>query len=111
MTAPVPQLATRLRAEHIDELLLKCTGWAYSPDRGGTITREFLFADFRQAFGFMAQVALMAEKRNHHPEWSNLYNRVSITLTTHDVSGLSMKDIKFAQLADRTYALYDAQPA
>lgn len=59
----------------------------------------------------MAEVALMAEKRNLHPEWSNIYNHVSTTLTTHDVGGLSMKDITFAQLADRTFALYDAQPA
>jgi 4a-hydroxytetrahydrobiopterin dehydratase len=66
-----------------------------------------LFADFAQGFGFMAQLALVAEIANHHPEWSNVYNRVTITLTTHDVNGLSMNDIALAQSADRAYAQFD----
>ena len=72
--------------------------------RGGTLTREFVFHDFAQAFGFMSQVALFAEKRDHHPEWSNVYNRVAVTLTTHDVEGLSMKDFELARFMDQVAA-------
>jgi 4a-hydroxytetrahydrobiopterin dehydratase len=61
--------------------------WCYRPERGGLITRQFEFSNFRQAFGFMTQLAMVAEKLNHHPEWSNIYNKVSITLTTHDMPG------------------------
>ncbi|MDO8695251.1 MAG: 4a-hydroxytetrahydrobiopterin dehydratase [Sheuella sp.] len=70
--------------------------WEYQDVRGGAITRNFIFKDFNQAFGFMTQVALCAEKRDHHPEWSNVYNRVSILLTTHDAGGLSDKDLELA---------------
>ena len=68
------------------------------------LKREFVFDDFAQAFGFMTQVALAAEQRNHHPEWSNVYNRVVIVLTTHDAGGLTSKDIDLARVADRVYA-------
>jgi len=78
--------------------------WTHRAERGGLITREFRFADFAQAFGFMAQVALMAEKNNHHPEWFNVYNRVSVVMTTHDVQGLSMKDMDMARFMDRCAA-------
>ena len=64
------------------------------------ITRSFTFADFSEAFGFMARVALLAEKADHHPEWSNVYNRVEILLTTHDAGGLSERDIEMAQAID-----------
>ena len=63
-----------------------------------------IFANFAEAFAFMTQVALIAEKRNHHPEWSNVYNRVAITLTTHDVKGLSMNDIELARLIDNAFS-------
>ena len=65
-----------------------------------TLQRNFLFDDFVEAFGFMTRVALLAEHRNHHPEWSNVYNLVSITLTTHDTGGLSDLDIDMAQAID-----------
>jgi 4a-hydroxytetrahydrobiopterin dehydratase len=78
-------------------------GWHHDPQRGGTLRRDFVFEDFVQAFGFMAQVALAAEKQDHHPEWSNVYNRVSITWTTHDVQGLSTRDVALAQATDRLY--------
>lgn len=83
--------------------------WQYAPDRGGQLRRDFVFDDFMQAFGFMAQVALAAEKHNHHPEWSNVYNRVSITWTTHDVQGLSTRDLDLARASDRLYAPYAAR--
>lgn len=67
----------------------------------GTLKRQFVFADFVEAFAFMTRVALAAEKHNHHPEWSNVYNQVSITWTTHDVRGLSTNDTDLALLCDR----------
>ena len=74
--------------------------WSYSSERGGCLSRNFVFADFVQAFGFMTQLALHAKKMNHHPEWSNVYNRVNIVLTTHDAGGLTERDITLARLAD-----------
>lgn len=74
--------------------------WTLSADRGGCLRREFVFADFVQAFGFMSQVALVAERMNHHPEWHNVYRRVSVHLTTHDVAGLSLRDIELARAMD-----------
>jgi 4a-hydroxytetrahydrobiopterin dehydratase len=67
----------------------------------GALHRTLVFADFTQAFGFMAQVALHAEALGHHPEWSNSYNRVTIVLTTHDAGGLTVLDFKLAQRIDR----------
>ncbi len=64
------------------------------------IRRGFRFADFSAAWGFMARVALLAEVQDHHPEWSNVYDRVEITLTTHDAGGLSARDIKLARAID-----------
>ncbi len=88
------------------EALASLPDWKFSSERGGSIAREFRFADFVNAFSFMAQVALHAEKRDHHPEWTNVYDRVTILLTTHDFNGLSMKDIELARLIDRVYAAY-----
>lgn len=64
------------------------------------IHRQFRFRDFSEAWGFMARVALLAEAQDHHPEWSNVYNRVEITLTTHDAGGLSERDVMLAQAID-----------
>jgi 4a-hydroxytetrahydrobiopterin dehydratase len=69
-------------------------------DARDAITRSFTFDNFSQAFAFMTQVALLAEKVDHHPEWSNVWNRVDILLTTHDVGGLSERDIDMAQAID-----------
>ncbi len=70
----------------------------WSPCRDGdAIERKFEFADFSEAFAFMTRVAMIAEKRDHHPEWFNVYNRVEITLTTHDAGGLSLRDVKMAR--------------
>jgi len=67
---------------------------------------EAVFRDFRQAFAFMTEVALLAEKADHHPEWSNVYNRVKIVLTTHDAGGLTNKDIKLAEKIDVALLAY-----
>lgn len=77
--------------------------WRYAETRGGVIQRCFEFADFVQAFGFMSQVALVAERSNHHPEWSNVYHRVEVLLTTHDAQGVSMRDIDLAREIDRLH--------
>lgn len=77
-------------------LLARFPEWTHEPVRDA-ITRQFKFADFAQAFGFMASVAIIAEKMDHHPEWSNVYNRVDILLTTHDADGLSVRDTKLAE--------------
>ena len=69
-------------------------------DGRDAIRRDFAFPDFNAAFGFMTRVALLAEAMNHHPEWSNVYNRVSITLSTHDAGGLTDRDTRLAQAID-----------
>lgn len=79
--------------------LLGLPGWQECDGRDA-IRRDFAFHDFAEAFAFMTRVALAAEKLNHHPEWSNVYNRVSITLSTHDTTGLTDRDVRLAHLID-----------
>lgn len=74
--------------------------WTLQESRGA-ITRSFIFKDFSAAWGFMSRVALLAEQQDHHPEWSNVYNKVDITLTTHDAGGLSARDIRMAKAIDQ----------
>ncbi|MBC7488747.1 MAG: 4a-hydroxytetrahydrobiopterin dehydratase [Glaciimonas sp.] len=74
--------------------------WAVVDGRDA-IQKAFLFADFNAAFGFMMQVALLAEKLDHHPEWSNVYNRVVVLLTTHEIHGVTELDMRLAQFMDR----------
>jgi 4a-hydroxytetrahydrobiopterin dehydratase len=83
------------RAEALDTL----DDWDYDEARDA-ITRTFTFADFSEAFAFMTRVALLAEKADHHPEWSNVWNRVDVLLTTHDAGGLSHKDVALAEAID-----------
>lgn len=78
-------------------------GWSMAQDRDA-IFKQFKFKSFVEAFSWMTAAALCAEKMNHHPEWSNVYNRVDVTLTTHDVDGLSGLDIKLAQKMDQLAA-------
>lgn len=82
-----------------DRLLPTLDGWTLDEGRDG-IAKSYKFADFTHAFAFMARVALLAEKADHHPEWFNVYNRVDILLTTHDADGLSMRDIDLAKAID-----------
>ena len=94
----------KLTTQELAPLLPILPDWRFDAERGGMIAREFRFQDFAQAFGFMAQVAVIAESRNYHPEWFNVYNRVQVTLTTHDAEGLTMKDIELARTMDRVAA-------
>lgn len=81
---------------------LGARGWRPAADRDA-VTKTFGFEDFGAAFGWMARVAVAAEKAGHHPEWLNVYNRVEVTLTTHDTGGLSEKDAALADLMDEFY--------
>jgi len=91
----VEQLNEDERAAALDRL----DEWDYD-DARDALTRSFLFADFSEAFAFMTRVALLAEKADHHPEWSNVWNRVDILLTTHDAGGLSRRDVRMAEAID-----------
>lgn len=93
--AAIEALSEAERAEALDGL----PDWDYDEGRDA-ISRSFVFTDFAEAFGFMAQVALIAERMNHHPEWTNVWNRVEVLLTTHDAGGLSPRDIELAEAID-----------
>lgn len=86
-----PDEVARLLADHPE--------WALARE-GKAIARTFRFKDFSEAWGFMSRVALLAEAQDHHPEWFNVYNRVEITLTTHDAGGLSARDARMAAAMD-----------
>ncbi len=83
----------RLGTDQIRERLGSLPGWSLLE---GKLYREYEFADFVEAFGFMTRAALAAERMNHHPEWSNVYNRVTIRLTTHDAGGITDRDLRLA---------------
>jgi 4a-hydroxytetrahydrobiopterin dehydratase len=89
-------MIARLTEAERTELLPTLAGWTLHPTRDA-IVRSWKFATFVEAFAFMTRVALIAEKAGHHPEWSNVYNRVEILLTTHDAGGLSMRDVALAR--------------
>ncbi|WP_343527429.1 4a-hydroxytetrahydrobiopterin dehydratase [Sphingomonas sp.] len=92
-------MVERLNDLDRDEALDGLPEWDWDEARDA-ISRRFVFADFNEAFGFMTRVALLAEKADHHPEWSNVWNRVDIMLTTHDAGGLSARDIDMAEAID-----------
>lgn len=92
---PIAQLTEAERAAALAEL----PEWTLRED-GLAITRKLQFADFNEAFAFMTRVALHAEKADHHPEWFNVYNRVEVTLSTHDAGGLSTRDVAMAKFID-----------
>lgn len=89
----------KLTAAERDAALAGLPDWTLRDD-GLAITRRLAFVDFSEAFAFMTRVALYAEKADHHPEWANVWNRVEITLTTHDAGGLSERDVKMAKAID-----------
>jgi 4a-hydroxytetrahydrobiopterin dehydratase len=92
-------MVQKLSAGERSAALAALAGWQDVTGRDA-ITKSFKFADFNQAFGFMARIALMAEKLDHHPEWFNVYNKVEITLSTHDAGGVSALDVKLAKFID-----------
>ena len=89
----------KLSREERETLLPALDGWALA-DGKDAIEKKFEFGDFVEAWGFMSRVAIVAEKADHHPEWFNVYNRVEITLTTHDADGLSRRDVDLAKAID-----------
>lgn len=95
---PIPPLTDAERAEALAAL----PDWSPRAD-GLAIERRFKFRDFSEAFAFMTRLALLAEKHDHHPEWSNVYNRVTVVLTTHDAGGLSERDTKLAKAIDKLF--------
>ncbi len=103
-------MATRFSPEQRAQQLASLPLWQHDSVHDA-MSRRFVFADFVQAFGFMAQLALVAERLNHHPEWSNVWNRVDIVLTTHDAKGLTALDIELARKAETLAArLLEARP-
>jgi 4a-hydroxytetrahydrobiopterin dehydratase len=92
-------MTRRLDEAERSSALATLEGWSLVEGRDA-ITKTFVFGDFNAAFGFMARCALVAEKMDHHPEWSNVYRRVTVTLTTHDAGGLTSKDVALAQAMD-----------
>ncbi|KQZ49339.1 pterin-4-alpha-carbinolamine dehydratase [Rhizobium sp. Root149] len=91
---------SRLTPEAIETALASLSGWKLRED-GLAISKTFKFRNFVEAFGFMAQSALVAEKLDHHPEWFNVYSRVDVTLTTHDAQGVTELDVKLAQAMEQ----------
>lgn len=90
----------RLEGEKRKQALAEIPDWDEVEGRDA-IARNFIFADFNEAFGFMSRVALVAEKMDHHPEWFNVYKTVKVTLSTHDAGGLTLKDITLAKAMDK----------
>jgi 4a-hydroxytetrahydrobiopterin dehydratase len=93
-------MAQKLTPDARRSALAKLTGWSEVAGRDA-IARKFAFKDFNEAFGFMARAALVAEKLDHHPEWFNVYNRVEVTLSTHDAGGVTERDITLAEAMNR----------
>lgn len=89
----------KLSGNELDESVRAMSGWEL---KEGKLQKSFRFSNFIEAFGFMTRIALEAEKINHHPEWSNVYNTVTIKLSTHDAGGITDYDIKLAKIVDST---------
>lgn len=90
-------MAIRLTAAELESAVQTLDGWTLA---NGKLHKEYRFTDFIHAFGFMATAAIAIEKANHHPEWLNVYNRVTVDLTTHDAGGITQKDLDLATLLD-----------
>ena len=87
----------------LEKVLLQLSTWELTKDGREAVFKEFKFTDFKRAFSFMTSIALKSEEAGHHPEWFNVYNKVKITLTTHDVNGLSEKDVILGKFIDNEY--------
>jgi len=101
--AKICKLNEEERKKEVDPL--KLSGWTVLEDRDA-IKKSFHFNNFNEAFGFMTRVALKAEQMNHHPEWFNVYNKVEVTLSTHDCNGLSSNDMEMADFMDKVESCY-----
>ncbi|KAF9990508.1 putative pterin-4-alpha-carbinolamine dehydratase [Mortierella antarctica] len=99
---PKKMTLKKLDAQEQADALVTLKEWSLVEGREA-IKRTLVFKDFNAAFGFMTRVALYADKADHHPEWFNVYNRVEITLATHDVQGLSVRDVNLAKFIDEIY--------
>ena len=88
----------KLHKADIEKALTSLEGWSYED---GFIIKSFLFKDFVEAFGFLGKTALISETLNHHPNWSGVYNKVTLRLQTHDAGGITEKDIEFARMAEQ----------
>jgi len=93
-------MSSKLTQEQRSQALAQLVGWKAVEGRDA-IAKSFKFADFNAAFAFMTKVALMAEKSDHHPEWSNVWNKVDITLSTHDAGGVTEKDLALAKFIEQ----------
>ena len=93
-------MGCKIKIENVFEML---KDWKATTDDREAVTKDFKFSDFKTAFSFMTSIALKAEEIGHHPEWFNVYNKVTITLTTHDIQGLSDKDVILGQFIDNEY--------
>ena len=93
MTIPDP-----LPPDALADAVAALDGWSVED---GKLHKEYVFADFVEAFGFMSQIAILAEKMDHHPEWSNVYSRIEVFLTTHDAGGITELDFELAEHMDR----------
>ncbi len=87
----------RLTEEQLAEELGSLSGWSIRDEK---LHKDYTFESFNQAFGFMARASMEIEKMNHHPEWSNVYNRLSVDLTTHDAGGITINDVRLAGILD-----------
>ena len=96
-------MAQKLSAEARKAALARLPGWSEASGRDA-IAKKFVFKDFNAAFGFMTRAALVAEKKDHHPEWFNVYKTVEVTLSTHDAGGVTERDVKLAEAMDKIAA-------
>ncbi|HWF93647.1 MAG TPA: 4a-hydroxytetrahydrobiopterin dehydratase [Xanthobacteraceae bacterium] len=96
----VETMGQKLTGDGRKAALTRLAGWSELKDRDA-ITKKFTFRDFNEAFGFMTRAALIAEKLDHHPEWSNVYKKVEVTLSTHDAGGVTELDIELAEAMDK----------
>lgn len=97
-------MASKVDEKTRTHALARMPQWQYDAARDA-IARHYVFADFMQAWGFMAEMAMWSEKHNHHPEWRNVYNQLDVALTTHDAGGLTQLDLDWAARAERVFAL------
>lgn len=93
-------MAKLKKSQDIESFIKKNSGWKKQKSRSA-LQKSFKFSDFNEAFGFMSRAALVAEQMNHHPEWFNVYNRVDVTLSTHDAAGITELDFKLARTMDK----------